>query len=317
MRQRIFRTAPVRSRPGGAAARRIYILPTRRGWRVHRDAGDDAARVAQLRAVAGRSSSTFLLAGPRGRRAAAHVSQSCRHRDRAARRGRDVRRRRRCRSRWRSPGAPATRNAITLARPAVAAVDGRHRCRTRRCPSRSSCRRRARGRVALGRVTLSSDYPLGLWRGWAYVHFPLAGIVFPAPEVGAPPLPAGARRRTIRRRSRAATTPISRACASISAAIRCSASHGRRSRAAPAGTRSNSKAAAAAGPSTLAWRALPPALDAEAQHRAADRVGARGRARGAAVRAAAARHALAGRTGARSPPRRADGARADSRRRSS
>ncbi len=51
---------------------------------------------------------------------------------------------------------------------------------------------RRRGRVALGRVTLSSDYPLGLWRGWAYVHFPLAGVVFPAPEVGAPPLPAGA-----------------------------------------------------------------------------------------------------------------------------
>ncbi len=49
-----------------------------------------------------------------------------------------------------------------------------------------------RGRHPLGRVTLSSDYPLGLWRGWAYVHFPLAGIAFPAPEAGAPPLPAGA-----------------------------------------------------------------------------------------------------------------------------
>ena len=49
-----------------------------------------------------------------------------------------------------------------------------------------------RGRLALGRLTLSSDFPLGLWRGWAYVHFPLAGVVFPAPEMGAPPLPAGA-----------------------------------------------------------------------------------------------------------------------------
>lgn len=48
-----------------------------------------------------------------------------------------------------------------------------------------------RGRVALGRATLSSDYPLGLWRGWAYVHFPLAGIVFPAPETEPPPLPTG------------------------------------------------------------------------------------------------------------------------------
>jgi len=49
-----------------------------------------------------------------------------------------------------------------------------------------------RGRIVLGRITLSSDYPLGLWQGWAYVHFPLAGIAFPTPEVAPPPLPAGA-----------------------------------------------------------------------------------------------------------------------------
>jgi uncharacterized protein (DUF58 family) len=48
-----------------------------------------------------------------------------------------------------------------------------------------------RGRIVLGRVTLSSDYPLGLWRGWAYVHFPLAGIAYPAVEIAAPPLPPG------------------------------------------------------------------------------------------------------------------------------
>ncbi len=48
-----------------------------------------------------------------------------------------------------------------------------------------------RGPLALGRITLSSDAPLGLWRGWAYVHFPLSGIVFPAPEPDAPPLPEG------------------------------------------------------------------------------------------------------------------------------
>jgi uncharacterized protein (DUF58 family) len=48
-----------------------------------------------------------------------------------------------------------------------------------------------RGRLPLGRVTLSSDYPLGLWRGFAYVHFPLTGVVYPAPEASAPPLPAG------------------------------------------------------------------------------------------------------------------------------
>jgi uncharacterized protein (DUF58 family) len=50
----------------------------------------------------------------------------------------------------------------------------------------------ARGRIPLGRVTLSSQHPLGLWRGWAYVHFPLAGVVYPAPEAHPPPLPSGA-----------------------------------------------------------------------------------------------------------------------------
>ena len=49
----------------------------------------------------------------------------------------------------------------------------------------------ARGRVPLGRVTLSSWQPLGLWRGFAYVHFPLTGIAYPAPEPSPPPLPAG------------------------------------------------------------------------------------------------------------------------------
>jgi len=48
-----------------------------------------------------------------------------------------------------------------------------------------------RGRFALGRVTVSTTHPVGLWRGWAYVHFPLAGVVYPAPEPDAPPLPPG------------------------------------------------------------------------------------------------------------------------------
>src|SRR5689334_10020600 len=48
-----------------------------------------------------------------------------------------------------------------------------------------------RGRIPLGRVTLSSHHPMGLWRGWAYVHFPLAGIAYPAPEPHPPPLPTG------------------------------------------------------------------------------------------------------------------------------
>jgi uncharacterized protein (DUF58 family) len=49
-----------------------------------------------------------------------------------------------------------------------------------------------RGSIVLGRITLSSQYPLGLWRAWVYVHFPVSGIAFPAPEASAPPLPFGA-----------------------------------------------------------------------------------------------------------------------------
>jgi len=48
-----------------------------------------------------------------------------------------------------------------------------------------------RGRIVLGRITLSSEFPMGLWHAWAYVHFPLAGIAFPTPEVDPPPLPMG------------------------------------------------------------------------------------------------------------------------------
>jgi uncharacterized protein (DUF58 family) len=46
-----------------------------------------------------------------------------------------------------------------------------------------------RGPRPLGRVTLSSNFPLGLWRGWAYVHFPLTACIYPAPETAPPPLP--------------------------------------------------------------------------------------------------------------------------------
>ena len=46
-----------------------------------------------------------------------------------------------------------------------------------------------RGRMPLGRITLTSGYPLGLWRAWSYVHFPLSAWVFPQPEANPPPLP--------------------------------------------------------------------------------------------------------------------------------
>lgn len=47
-----------------------------------------------------------------------------------------------------------------------------------------------RGRLELGRVTVSSSYPLGLFRAWAYVDLRMRCLVYPrpAPRTGAPPL---------------------------------------------------------------------------------------------------------------------------------
>ena len=47
-----------------------------------------------------------------------------------------------------------------------------------------------RGRLSLGRLTLSSDYPLGLWHAWCYVHTPCEALIYPAPEHDAPPWPS-------------------------------------------------------------------------------------------------------------------------------
>jgi uncharacterized protein (DUF58 family) len=76
-------------------------------------------------------------------------------------------------------------------------------------PASISITARRRGRRDLGRVTLSSDFPLGLWRAWSYVHFPLAGVVYPAPEAGAPPLPLGVRGSDSRRSAEASDAELS------------------------------------------------------------------------------------------------------------
>lgn len=49
-----------------------------------------------------------------------------------------------------------------------------------------------RGLLTLGRLTLSSTWPLGLWRSWSYLHCQASVIVWPQPEEDAPPLPVQA-----------------------------------------------------------------------------------------------------------------------------
>jgi len=46
-----------------------------------------------------------------------------------------------------------------------------------------------RGWLVLPRLTLSSRFPLGLFRVWSHADLPLAALVYPAPELGAPPPP--------------------------------------------------------------------------------------------------------------------------------
>ncbi|MFK8079771.1 MAG: DUF58 domain-containing protein [Granulosicoccus sp.] len=47
----------------------------------------------------------------------------------------------------------------------------------------------SRGLCRLGRLTLQSDWPLGLWTCWSYLHVEAQALVFPRPEEEAPPLP--------------------------------------------------------------------------------------------------------------------------------
>lgn len=46
-----------------------------------------------------------------------------------------------------------------------------------------------RGQIKLGRITIQSDWPLGLWTCWCYLHVPASCLVYPQPEADAPPLP--------------------------------------------------------------------------------------------------------------------------------
>ncbi len=47
-----------------------------------------------------------------------------------------------------------------------------------------------RGKHPVGRITVTSTYPLGLWRAWSYLHTDAYALAYPAPEKNAPPIPS-------------------------------------------------------------------------------------------------------------------------------
>jgi len=47
-----------------------------------------------------------------------------------------------------------------------------------------------RGWLALGRLTISTGYPLGLWYAWSYYHTDSRALIYPAAESSAPKPPA-------------------------------------------------------------------------------------------------------------------------------
>ncbi len=187
IRQRAFRTAPADRDPVVLRHSRIYILPTRRGLMLVFTLG--IMLIASLNyslslglfvtfVVAGLVAAALLhtfrnLAGIKVRPLAAADAFAG---ERLAFSVELI-------------GGSSSRNEITLhARDTRVVSDvraGSGLTLTLLTPTRT------RGRIPLGRLTLSSDFPLGLWRGWAYVHFPLEGIAYPQPEPSAPPLPIG------------------------------------------------------------------------------------------------------------------------------
>jgi len=188
LRQRLFRTQPGDRDTVVLRHHRIYILPTRRGLAVF---GMVAVMlVTSLNyALALGFAATFLLAGFAAA-ALLHTFRNLKGIELSSLAAGEA---------FAGGGLPFTlalaggatpRRAITLAARGAAPVTV-DVIPDASLPVTLEIHVPRRGQVVLGRVTLSSDYPVGLWRAWAYVHFPLAGVMFPAPEPGAPPLPAG------------------------------------------------------------------------------------------------------------------------------
>jgi uncharacterized protein (DUF58 family) len=257
--QRLFRNAPADHDPVILRHRRIYILPTRRGLAFLATLGMTLLTSLNYSLSLG-FAATFMLAGTARHGARAHVPQSVRHRVAAARRRRNLRRRRHAlHPRAGGRGNASIRRGARGARLRPVTVDV---VPDSALPVALEVLTPRRGRIVLGRITLSSEFPMGLWHAWAYVHFPLAGIAFPTPEVNPPPLPIGVFGQEDASLTHG-TTRTSPDFARTSPVIRCSESLGSPWPAAPDGTRNSSRAATAEAASTSPGIRSPASLPAQ------------------------------------------------------
>lgn len=186
--QRVFRTRPEDTLPHTVAHQRIYIVPTKRGWAFL------FALLLMLIAAVNYALSLgyalcFLLTGL----FAATLLHTYRNLA-----GLDIQH---IHSTDTFAGEPLLFN-ITLGntRPQarhgirIATEDGVYtRVRVEgenTVDAKLSINTEIRGPLRLGRLTLQSDWPLGLWTSWSYLHVPAHALVFPKPESNPPPLPS-------------------------------------------------------------------------------------------------------------------------------
>ena len=242
---------------------------------------------------------TFLLGGTGRRDAAAHVPQPGGTRSSARWRRAKPSPARRCRSRSPSPAGTRARR-VTSSRRRRTDVTARRAARCRAAGDAGGAGAAAARRRRAGPGHAVDRMAAGTLAGVGLRSLSACGRRLPGAGAAAPPLPSRARRPRPRRRVRGddATSP---GCAATSPAIRCSASRGRRSPAAPAGTPSSSRGSSGGGPRPSTGARCRRSLDAEAAAVPPGRLGARRRARGAAVLAGAARRRAARRPGARPP----------------
>ena len=120
-----------------------------------------------------------------------------------------------------------------------------------------------RGRLPLGRVTVSTDFPLGLWRGLGLCALPADGQRLSCTRSVTSPAPDRATSDRTRDARRALPRPSWRDCATTSAAIRSNRIAWKAVARGAGWFTKQFEGSGGSGAIDLEWAALPPGLDVE------------------------------------------------------